>query len=432
MQFLPQRPRHRENALLAIQGGEPTIKHPLPPMYPGGMRLGREEEDAVLAVLRSKRLFRYYGPHEGSSQVDEFETAFSKHIGAQHCLAVSSGFGALVSGLLALGVGPGDEVIVPAYTWIASAQAVIAVGGVPVIAEIDDSLTIDPEDVASKITSRTKVIMPVHMRGAPCKMDQIIHLAGQRRLKVLEDVAQAAGGKFFGRSLGALGNVGAFSFQFNKIITSGEGGAVTTNDQHIHHRTLMAHDVAGALRKGVPEHESLNGFNFRMGEIQGALLQVQLGRLALLLEDMRRHKAALKAALGDVISRKGASFRTINDPSGDTAIALVLLMPSANAATQVTTALNAEGLPSFVIYDQKRPDYHVYAHWTPVIEKRIWSAEGGPWRWHEGSLPYSLEMCPRSLDILGRAVHIDISPDLSAENIGEMIDATTKVLEYVL
>ena len=181
---------------LAIDGGPPAIKHRLPPMYPGGMRMGAEEEKAVLDVLRSKRLFRYYGPYPGGSRVDEFEKAFAAYMGTDHAVAVSSGSASLVCGLAALGLGPGDEVIVPAYTWIASAEAVIAVGAVPILAEIDQSLTLDAADVESKITSRTKGIMAVHMRGAPCQMHRIVGLAQSRGLKLLEDVAQAAGGSF--------------------------------------------------------------------------------------------------------------------------------------------------------------------------------------------------------------------------------------------
>ena len=150
-------------------------------------------------VLRSKRLFRYYGPYSGGSKVDEFEQAFAAYIGTGHAVAVSSGSASLVCGLAALGLGPGDEVIIPAYTWIASAEAVIAVGAVPILAEIDQSLTLDVADVESKITSRTKAIMPVHMRGAPCQMHRIAGLAQSRGLRVIEDVAQAAGGSFCGQ-----------------------------------------------------------------------------------------------------------------------------------------------------------------------------------------------------------------------------------------
>jgi 8-amino-3,8-dideoxy-alpha-D-manno-octulosonate transaminase len=413
---------------LAIEGGTPAIKHSLPQMYPGGMRLGLEEEQAVLEVLRNKRLFRYYGPNPGLSKVDEFERLFRIYMGAANAVAVSSGFASLVCGLAALGVGPGDEVIVPAYTWIASAEAVIAVGAVPILAEIDQSLTLDIADVESKITPCTKAIMPVHMRGAPCQMHDIVKVAQSHGLKVLEDVAQATGGSFRGQRLGTIGDIGAFSFQFNKIITCGEGGIAITNNTEIHQRMGMYHDVIGGLRNGIPKEKILHGFNYRMSELHGAIMLAQLGRLDGLLTDMRARKAALKSAIKDVADRKGIVFRTINDADGDTATSLIFFAPTAERAVRMATALNAEGVSAFPIYQAERVDYHVYAHWTPIIEKRTWSDNGGPWRWHDGEVEYTHNTCPRSLDLLSRAVHLDVSPDLSVENIEEMADAAHKVL----
>jgi dTDP-4-amino-4,6-dideoxygalactose transaminase len=422
----------KADARLAIDGGTPAISQALPPMYPGGMRLDGEEERAVLGVLRSKRLFRYYGPLPGDSQVDAFEIAFARAIGARHAVAVSSGFAALVCGLAALGVGPGDEVIVPAYTWIASAEAVIAVGAVPIVAEIDSSLTLDVADVAAKITSRTKAIMPVHMRGAACDMDGLTRLAQRHGVKLLEDVAQAVGGQYRGQRLGSIGDVGAFSFQFNKIITCGEGGAATTSDAELHRRLVMYHDVIGGQRQGNSPEQMLNGMNFRMSELHGAIMLVQLGRLEALLRAMRQRKAALKQAIAETARRKGATFRLLHDEEGDTAIALILFAPDGERARHMTHALNGEGANAFVLYEPERIDYHVYRHWSPVLAKRVWSAQGGPWRWHGAEVHYSPDMCPRSLELLGRAVHLDISPDLSERNGTELAAALSKVLEAVL
>jgi 8-amino-3,8-dideoxy-alpha-D-manno-octulosonate transaminase len=419
-------------AELAIQGGTPAIVHPLPPMYPGGMRIGVEEEEAVLEVLRSKRLFRYYGPNPGGSKVDEFEKAFSAYMGTTHAVAVSSGSTSLVCGLAAMGVGPGDEVIVPAYTWITSAEAVIAVGAVPKLGEIDESLTLDVADVEHKITSRTKAIIPVHMRGAPCRMDEIVDLAQRHGLKVLEDTAQAAGGSFCGQRLGSIGDVGAFSFQFNKIITCGEGGIAIANHDEIYERIVMYHDVAAALRKKIPEQKILNGLNYRMSELQGAIMLVQLRRLQGLLTDMRLRKAMLKDAIKDVVIRKGIRFRTINDPEGDTAISLIFFAPTAERAICIAQALSAEGAHASVIYEPNCVDYHVYPHWIPIMEQRVWSEQGGPWRWHGGRVGYSRNACPRSLELLSRAVHLDISPDMSPDNVEELADAVVKVLEALL
>ncbi len=417
---------------LAIDGGPFAIKHSLPPMYPGGMRIGEEEEKAVLDVLRSKRLFRYYGPHRSNSKVAEFERGFAAYMGTNHAVAVSSGFGSLVCGLAGLEIGPGEEVIIPAYTWIASAEAVIAVGAVPIIAEIDQSLTLDPADVESKITGRTKALLPVHMRGAPSQMHRIVELAQSHGLKVLEDVAQAAGGSYSGQRLGTIGDVGAFSFQFNKIITCGEGGIAVTKDTEVYQRIVMYHDVVGGLRIGIPEEKILNGLNFRMSELHGAIMLVQLRRLDSLLTDMRRRKAALKCLIQDVARRRGVSFRAINDSDGDTGTSLVFFAPTAERAFRIAAALNAEGVNAMVIYQPGRVDYHVYRYWTSVMEKRTWSENGGPWRWHDGDVRYSWDMCPRSLNLLSRAVHLDISPDMSDVNVEELADAVTKVIDGLL
>ena len=424
----------QEVKMLAIEGGEPAISQPLPPMYPGGLRIGREEEEAVLEVLRSKRLFRYYGPNPGPSQVEELERAFSATMGTTYGVAVASGTAALICGLAGLGIGPGDEVIVPAYTWIATASAVVAVGAVPIMAEVDDSLTLDPVDVERKISPYTRAIIPVHMRGAPCRMDELVAIARQHNLKILEDTAQANGASFRGRRLGSIGDAGAFSLQFNKILTCGEGGMVITDDPAIYQRVLMVHDVVGGLRnpdvliRHIPADEMLPGVNFRMPELLGAVALVQLQRLEGLLAAMRQHKWVLKASLADVAKRKGIQFRTIHDPQGEAAIALVFYMPEARLAHRVTDALNAEGVGAWLLYDPDKADYHVYSHWAPILNQRTWSPNGGPWRAHARKVTYTQDMCPCTLDLLGRAVHLDVSPELTNENVEEVAEALNKVL----
>lgn len=414
---------------LAIDGGQPAVTSPLPPMYPGGMWIDEEEEAAVLEVLRSKRLFRYYGPYPGESKVAELEAAFQAHLQVQHALAVTSGTAALMTALAGLGIGPGMEVIVPAFTWIASASAVVAVGAVPVLAEVDDSLTLDPQDFEAKITPYTRAVIPVHMRGAPCRMDAILEIARRHNLLVLEDVAQANGASYQGKRLGAWGDAGAFSLQFNKIITSGEGGMVTTNARQVFERAVMFHDVVGGQRNNIPQERILPGINFRMPELLAAVALVQLRRLEALLAAMRTRKRALKENLAEVARRKGIQFRTLHDPEGEAAICLIFLLPEATLARRVSQALSAEGLPNWLLYHPEEVDYHVYAHWTPILEQRTWTPNSGPWRNHPRRVEYHSAMCPRTLDLLGRAVHIDISPDLSNSQLEEISEALSKVLE---
>ena len=416
---------------LAIKGGAPAKQNPDPPMYPGGMEIGDEEEQAVLEVLRAKRLFRYYGPGEANSKSSQLERAFAEKTGARYAVAVTSGTAALVCGLQGIGIGPGDEVIVPAYTWIASASAVVAAGGIPVIAEVDETLLLDPADVESKITPYTKAIMPVHMRGAACRMDELMALANEHGLKVIEDVAQANGGSYKGQALGTFGDVGCYSLQFNKIITSGEGGMVVTNDESVWKRTNMYHDVIGALRLEFDAAELLCGVNYRMPELLAAVALVQLRRLDGLIDAMRQRKRMLKAGIEDVTRRKGISFRELADPEGDTAIATVFFMDSAAQADAVSQALRAENIGAGTLYRPEGIDYHVYANWLPIINRRTWTNAGGPWRWAQREIEYRPDMCPRSLDLLGRAVHLNVSPLLTNEDLEETVEGLNRVLEVM-
>ena len=414
---------------LAIHGGTPAKQSPDPPMYPGGMAIAEEEEAQVLEVLRAKRLFRYYGPGEADSKATQLEQAFAEKKGSSYAVAVTSGTASLVCGLHGIGIGPGDEVIVPAYTWIASASAVVAAGGIPVIAEVDETLLMDPADAERKITPYTKAIMPVHMRGAPCRMDELMALANEHGLKVIEDVAQANGGSYKGRALGTFGDVGCFSLQFNKIITSGEGGMVVTNDESVWKRTNMYHDVIGALQLKFSVDELLCGVNYRMPELLAAVALPQLERLDGLIDDMRHRKRMIKAGIEGVAERKGIRFREMADPEGDTAIATVFFMDSPEKAASVSEALRAENIGAGTMYTQDDIDYHVYAHWVPIMNQRTWTAAGGPWRSAKREIEYSHNMCPRSLELLGRAVHLNVSPLLTNEDVEETVEGLNKVLE---
>jgi 8-amino-3,8-dideoxy-alpha-D-manno-octulosonate transaminase len=396
------------------------------------MQIDHEEEQAVLDVLRTKRLFRYYGPAQGPSKVAELEKAFSGFMGTRHGLGVTSGTAALICALAGLGIGPGDEVIIPAYTWIATASAVVALGAVPIIAEVDDSLTLDPQEVERCITPYTKAVIPVHMRGAPCRMDAIVNIARKHNLKVLEDTAQAIGASYRGKRLGSIGDAGAFSLQFNKIITSGEGGMVITNDLQTYQKAVMFHDVIGGLRNQIPENQIFPGVNFRMPELLGAVALVQLHRLDSLLAAMRIRKQMLMDHLSPVLKRKGIFQRTINDAAGDAAICLILYLPEASLTQPVARALEAEGLPIWVLYSPEAVDYHVYAHWSPILGQHTWTPNGGPWKTHPRKIAYSTDMCPRTLDFLSRAIHLDISPNLENNNLEEIAEAVYKVVNSLV
>lgn len=416
-----------DSTQLAIYGGAPSKQRPDPPMYPGGMAINEEEEAAVLEVLRSKRLFRYYGPGNSPSKVAELEAAFCAKKGTAYALGVTSGTAALICGLQGVGVGPGDEVIVPAYTWIASATAVLAVGAVPVIAEVDESLLLDPADLEAKITPYTKAVIVVHMRGAPCDMARILEVTKRHGLKVVEDCAQANGATYRGQEVGSFGDAGCFSLQFNKIITTGEGGVVVAQEREVWARAAMYHD-AGAISKQHSMEELIWGVNFRMPEVLAAIALVQLRKLDGLLEAMRTRQRMLEAGLADVMAHKGLQWRAKNDPVGDAAIAAVFFMPDKEGAARVVNALKAENIGASLLYERHVTDFHVYAHWVPVIEKRSWGGRGSPWSWAQRPIEYDHDMCPRSLELLGRAVHLNVSPLLSNEDVEETIEGLNKVL----
>jgi len=416
---------------LAIHGGKPAKQHKAPPMYPGGNLIDQEEEASVLETLRSRRLFRYYGPVEGPSKVDQLEEEFAALTGVRYSLAVTSGTAALICALRGLGIGPGDEVIVPAYTWIASASAVLAVGAIPVVAEIDDTLTLDPTAIEERITPYTRAVMPVHMRGTPCQMDEILAVAHRRGLKVIEDAAQANGASYKGRQAGSIGDVGCFSLQFNKILTSGEGGMLTTDQEAVWKRALMFHDVVGGLRNNFSMEETLWGINYRMPELLAAVMLVQLRRLEGLLAAMRERKRMLVQGLEEITRQKGIAFQRIADPQGEASIALILLMPDAAAASRAAQALRAENISAGVLYRPDQVDYHVYTHWVPVMNQRSWSDQDGPWRSARREIRYAPDMCQRSLDLLGRTLHLDVNPLESNSDIEETIDGLNRVLKAV-
>ncbi|MBI2939468.1 MAG: DegT/DnrJ/EryC1/StrS family aminotransferase [Chloroflexi bacterium] len=418
---------------LAIDGGVPIRDQPLPPMYPGGMAIGEEEKQAVLAVLEDKSLFRYRSISGSPSRVAAFEQKFAEHMGARFGLAVSSGTAALHTGLVALGIGPGDEVIIPAYTFIASAGAVIAARAVPIIAEVDDSLTLDPDDLERHLTPRTRAIMPVHMRGAPCDMDRVIAFARRNGLRVIEDVAQADGASYHGQRLGTFGDVGAFSLQYHKVITTGEGGAVLTDDPVLYERANIFHDGAGGFfgsrRQPVPV-SFFPGLNYRMSEIAGALALVQLNRLEWLLRTMRSRKARIRAAIEPTMREKGLHFRRLHDPEGEAAVALILLMPTAGQAREMARALTAENIGAGSLFSEAIPDWHVAFHWKHILTRATPTADGCPFRCplYDGDPRYSEDMAPRTLDLLGRSVHVNVSPLLTETDADQIGEGIVKVL----
>lgn len=425
-----------EAGRLAVDGGQPGVSATPPESWSlGPAEIGEEEIEAVTKVLRNKTIFRFGRPRSDSPTA-QFEDLFCELSGARHCLAVNSGTSALIAALIGLNVKHGDEVLVPAYTYIASAAAALAVGAFPVVVEVDDSLTMDPEDLETKITARSRVIMPVHMRGVPCDMARIMAIAKKHGLKVLEDVAQANGGEYQGSPLGTIGDAGAFSLQYYKIVTAGEGGAILTNDRNVFERAAIYHDCAYSFwMEGQAGDEQTRqdwrsmcflGENFRQSEIHGALALEQLKKRAAILARTR----AIKARLWEVCETlPGARMEAVRDRQGDCGISLAFFMPSSAEAVQICGVLKAEGLKAGTMFSKDIPDRHIFYHWDSIMEKRSAYRDGFPWSSddREHAIPYTKEMCPRTIELLGRCVMLPIAQKMSDAYVDDLCASIRKV-----
>jgi 8-amino-3,8-dideoxy-alpha-D-manno-octulosonate transaminase len=383
--------------------------------------------------LQGPHLFRYYNPRP--SKVDAAERALADLTGVRHCLAVNSCTSALVCAYRALGIGAGDEVIVPAYTFIASAATVVACNAIPVIVEVDDSLSLDPAAAEKAIGKRTKAIVPVHMRGAPAQMDAILDLGRRKGIPIVEDVAQSGGGSFEGKRLGSLGSLGCFSFDYYKVHASGEGGFVTTNDEWLYTRAQSWHDTAACWRpdrfsRERKPGELFCGENYRMSELQGAVALAQIRKTDVMLAGYRRAFTRIKDAIEQV---PGLTFRRVPDPSGDTSICLILFLKDGETTRKAMLAMQAEGVPAGGIYDQKVRDWHIYAYWEHILEQKPVAADGLPWSAVPDAelLHYSKDVCPRTLDLLSRAIMIEINWHYSDEDCDRIALGINRALQEV-
>ena len=384
--------------------------------------------------ITGPHLFRYYNPRP--SKVAAAECAMAGFIGTKYCLAVNSCTSALITALRALGVGAGDEVIVPGYTFFASASVIGACNAIPVIVDVDDTLTLDPRDLERKITKRTKAVIVVHMRGMPAQMDKIMRICNKRGIPVIEDVAQAAGGQYRGRMLGSIGTLGCFSFDYYKILNSGEGGFVTTNDHWLFTRAQSWHDCAACWRPNRYAAEDRKGElfcgeNYRMSELQGAVALAQIRKAPRYLAGYRTAKQRIIAGLD---LPKGVSLQRVADPKGDTGACLIIFMPDVASTKAALPALHAAGVPAGGIYDQKVKDWHIYVHWEHILGHKAVAADGLPWTGvKKSNLPkYRKDMCPQCLDYLARAIMIDTHWEYSAANCKAIAAGINKAVQVAV
>jgi 8-amino-3,8-dideoxy-alpha-D-manno-octulosonate transaminase len=408
----------------------PIRTKPLPLEFPGAHYMGQEEIDAAVRVLSAKSLFRFYGI-DPQNEAEAFEREFAAFVGVKHALAVGSGLGALSVALSAMRVGPGQQVIVPAYMWVSVAAAVVNQGAIPVLADIDDTFCLDPASVERNITPRTTVIVMTHMSGAPGNVQAIREIAGRRGLLLLEDCAQCCGGSIGGRKAGTFGHMAIFSFQTNKNITSGEGGCVVTNDDSLFRRAYACHDLGYAK----DEHGQLDfddaetclwGKGTRMDELRAAVLRVQLRKLPAITAAMRTSKYRIVAALARF---PHVRLRKIQDPAGDTGCFLITTYPSPEAARRVNESLKADGIGTYpqgtsniVMTDW---GMHLYYNIVSLVKKTS-VAPGFPWGLAEnrGLVPeYGKGVCPVADSLFERSILLPIPSCLSRDDETDIIRA---------
>jgi len=375
--------------------------------------VGQEEIDALTRVIRSNALFRYGLGQE----CDRFEARYAGYLGAKHFALAASGSNALAAAMTAVGLGPGDEVLIPAHTYMATATSVLAVGAIPVIVDIDESITIDPRAVEDAVGPRTRAVVPVHMWGTACDMDAIMKVARERKLIVIEDACQGVGGGYHGRKMGTIGDIGAFSFNYYKNMTAGEGGGVVTDDDVYAERVRCAIDPCHFYWHGRSEEvRPFAGNGARATELMGAMMNVQLDRIDPMIAAMRSERDRILAGVAQ-LGNLGLKAAPLHSPEHDCATQVILTLPSAHDAKAFTRTF-----PSVIAGETGR---HTYTEWDQVLM--------GAGAAHPLMNPYNMpanaecrrsytkDMCARSLEILSRTVLVATHPLHTAADIDDII-----------
>ncbi|MFN8373736.1 MAG: aminotransferase class I/II-fold pyridoxal phosphate-dependent enzyme [Anaerolineae bacterium] len=411
----------------------------LPYEWPGSYFIGEEEMDAVTKVLLARSPYRFYG-HDLQHYADKVEDFFRKRLGRKHAVLVNSGTGALSTAMLAADVGPGDEVLIPGYLWVACISAVVRCGAIPRLVDIDDTFTMDPDDLERKINARTKAVLVVHMSGACGDIERIRDICKARGVLLIEDVAQANGGRFHGKPLGSFGDMAIFSFQYNKNITAGEGGLVVSDDDRIGRRAWAYHDVGYARNEAgrvevnvqIDEHGDPNGpvqtwgQCVHMSELAAALLWAQAQKLDMITATMRARNQQLRAGLSQI---KGAVPRRLIDPDGDSGSFVLVSFPSGEIAQALVERTRAAGVrpgPNGAgnIWMQHW-GLHLYYNNMSLVHKRGVNSAGRPWsdplnEFHK-DISYGKGTLPQMDDLMERSVLIPVPPALTEDTCKRII-----------
>ncbi len=391
---------------------------------PGTELFGKEEREQILDVLDNGVLFRYNNDAErnGVWKAKTLEKEFAEYHGAKHCHLVSSGTAADAVSLASVGIGAGDEVICPPFTFIAPVEAVINCGAVPVFGEIDETLCLSAKGIEAAITPRTKAVLLVHMVGAMAQIDEIVEVCNKHNLILIEDTAQALGGSFKGKMLGTFGKVACYSFDFFKLITAGEGGAVITNDDEVYNTAHMwsdhGHSHIGNNR-GAEEHPIM-GTNYRISELHAAVGLAQFRKIDTIIENQRKNKKVLKDYLKKFSQ---VTFRPLPDEDGDSATFLNIFLPSQAEAEKVAGELAAEGVPAAYWYHN---NYHFIKNWTHLKNHKF---SGKPAMLLNENMPdYNSVVLPQSEDVVSRLISIQIKVLSTPEELQTLCEKFDKVL----
>jgi 8-amino-3,8-dideoxy-alpha-D-manno-octulosonate transaminase len=389
---------------------------------PGYELIGKEEQAAVDEIFeKSNGVLYRYGLDDrrgGIFRVADFENKLAEKVKSKYCLFVCNGTAALKLALFGLGIKPGDEVITQSFTFVATVEAILELGAIPVITEIDKSLNMDPVDLERKITEKTRAIIPVHMAGAAAKMDEITSIAKKYDIPILEDSCQALGATYKGKNLGTIGNAGAYSFDIGKVITTGEGGALVTDNKNVYLKAREYSDHGHEQNPTVPRGEDTRstwGFNYKVTELQGAIGLAQLKKLDYIIKKQREHKKYLKDGIKDI---PGIEFREIPNPEGDAADTLIFFVNSREKAHSIVkilqqNAIGTKNLPDAI-------DWHYAGTWTHIFYN---------YPEYEGK---DLEQVwPQSTDLLRRAIALPIMVETSEVELEERVKKLRTILNTV-
>jgi 8-amino-3,8-dideoxy-alpha-D-manno-octulosonate transaminase len=398
---------------------------------PGFEFWGEEERKEVSDVLETGILMRYGfdGPRKGIWKAKELEQEICKKFGSRYAQLTSSGTAALTTAMAALGIGHGDEVIMPTFTFVASFEAVLSIGAIPVLVDVDETLTLDPEAVKSAITPKTKCIMPVHMCGGMADLDALKNICEQHDLVLLEDACQSIGGSYKGRMLGTIGDAGTFSFDFVKTMTCGEGGVVMTNNEDIYTKcdgyTDHGHDHLGGADRGADLHPFI-GYNYRISELHAAVGLAQIRKVDQFLAIQKKNCNQLKEILSQVPE---VSFRSVPDPAGDSCTFLSWFLPTEEVTVAFVEEMKAQGILAGNFY-WYRNNWHYISKWDHLKNAAFLNGQG--YDVTEKLKSYATQSFPASDAIMSRCISTAISLLWTDEQIKEKGDRMIASIKKVL